>query len=115
MNDLISRQAAMAFPLSWEHRDKEHGSDEFISGVECYRDYIEGLPSAQPTLYGYKIEHLAYIARVMEKEGVTAEYAVRTFDDFGRALKMIQEETEKIVWENMYSSFLREPYKGEES
>lgn len=47
MNDLISRQAAMAFPLSWEHRDKEHGSDEFISGVECYRDYIEGLPSAQ--------------------------------------------------------------------
>lgn len=47
MSDLISRQAAMAFPLSWEHRDKEHGSDEFISGVECYRDYIEELPSAQ--------------------------------------------------------------------
>lgn len=50
MNDLISRQAAMAFPLSWEHRDKEHGSDEFISGVECYRDYIGGLPSAQMDL-----------------------------------------------------------------
>lgn len=47
MSDLISRQAAMAFPLSWEHRDKEHGSDEYIAGVECYRDYIEGLPSAQ--------------------------------------------------------------------
>ena len=33
------------------------------------------LPSAQPTLYGYNIEHLAYIARVMEKEGITAEVA----------------------------------------
>ena len=115
MNDLISRQAAMAFPLSWEHRDKEHGSDEFISGVECYRDYIENLPSAQPTLYGYRIEHLAYIARVMEKEGVTAEYAVRTFDDVGRMVKMILEEAHEVVYENMYSRFIRfEPYEGEE-
>lgn len=55
------------------------------------------LPSAQPTLYGYKIEHLAYIARVMEKEGVTAEYAVRTFDDVVRAVNMILDELQNIL------------------
>ena len=53
------------------------------------------LPSAQSTLYGYKIEHLAYIARVMEKEGVTAEYAVKTFDDMKRVVKMILDETQQ--------------------
>lgn len=47
MSDLISRQAAMAFPLSREHYDEKNGNTAFICGVECYRDYIEELPSAQ--------------------------------------------------------------------
>lgn len=55
--------------------------------------------SAQPTLYGYKIEHLAYIAKVMQEEGVTAEYAVRTFDNMSRALRMIIEEVQQKVEE----------------
>lgn len=45
MSDNISRQAAMAYPLSWEHYDKEHGNRKFICGVESYREYIEHLPS----------------------------------------------------------------------
>lgn len=48
MSDLISRQAALAYPLSWEHYDKEHGDMKFICGVESYREYIEHLPSTQP-------------------------------------------------------------------
>ena len=63
------------------------------------RDRIESLPSAEPALYGYKIEHLAYIAKVMEKEGVTAEYAVRTFDDISRAVKMVLDEAQRKVEE----------------
>lgn len=57
------------------------------------------MSSAQPTLYGYQIEHLAYIARVMQKEGVTAEYAVRTFDDMSRVIRMIIEEAQQKVEE----------------
>lgn len=57
------------------------------------------LPSTQPTLYGYKIEHLVYIAMVMEKEGVTADYAVRTFYDMSRAIKMIIDEVQQKVEE----------------
>ena len=45
MSDNISRQAALAYPLSWEHYDKEHGDRKFICGVESYREYIEHLPS----------------------------------------------------------------------
>lgn len=65
--------------------------------IESYISDMKELPSAQPTLYGYEIEHLAYIARVMQKEGVTAEYAVRTFDDMSRALRMIIEEVQERV------------------
>ena len=49
-------------------------------------------PSVQPTLYGYKIEHLAYIARVMEKTGITAEQAAESFDDMGTAIRLLMEE-----------------------
>ena len=95
MNDLISRQAAIDGKISIT----------CSNGLEIYSDeavpvaYLQSLPPAQPTLYGYKIEHLAYIAKVMEKEGVTAEYAVKTFDDISRALRIIIEETQEKVME----------------
>lgn len=62
-------------------------------------DVIDELPSVQPTLYGYRIEHLAYIARVMEKEGLTAEEAARTFDDISRAVRMIIDEMQRKIEE----------------
>ena len=83
MSDLIERQAAID---AIERNAYRH------TYIEQIVDIINNLPPAQPTLYGYKIEHLAYIARVMQKEGVTAEYAVRTFDDMSRALRMVIEE-----------------------
>ena len=68
-------------------------------------DQIKDLPSVQPTLYGYQIEHLAYIAKVMEKEGVTAEYAAKTFGDISRAVRMIIEETQQKVEEMLNERF----------
>lgn len=92
-DDTISRQAAI---------DELHGKDPSqIWDTADVEVWINTLPSAQPTLYGYKIEHLAYIARVMEKEGVTADYAVRTFDDISRALRMIIEEAQERVVETL--------------
>lgn len=53
---------------------------------------IKDAPTVEPTLYGYKIEHLALIARVMQKDGVTPERAVQTFKDVQTiALKVIDE------------------------
>jgi len=90
----ISREAAIeAFYV-------QSDDDGWWCGTAQDAEYLlKGLPSAQPTLYGYKIEHLAYIAMVMEKEGVTADYAVRTFDDMSRVIKMIIEEVQQKVEE----------------
>lgn len=58
MSDLISREEALAYPLSYEHYDKQNGDIKFIHGVESYRDYIEGLPTVEQKhghwdYYGY--------------------------------------------------------------
>lgn len=97
MDDLISRQAAITLPIM----PKEYRKHKPIDCEDAYekgwcdcQSCIGRLPTAEPTLYGYKIEHLAYIATVMEKEGVTAEYAIRTFDDISRVLKMLIEEVQ---------------------
>lgn len=80
MDDYISRQAAIdVVRHAW------------AKGLEPTQ-YLEELPSVEPTLYGYKIELLAYIARVMEMEGITAEQAVNTFDDLGMAVRLVIEE-----------------------
>ena len=93
MNDLISRRAAI------EAVEEVHPLDY---NAQAIVNRIKKIPSAQEhMLYGYKIEHLAYIARVMEKEEVTAEYAVKIFDDIGRAVEMIRDEVHEIVERGM--------------
>lgn len=62
---------------------------------------LDKLPSVQPTLYGYKIEHLAYIARVMEKKGITAEQAAGSFDDMSTAIRLFIEEITQAVDESV--------------
>lgn len=91
MYDSISRQAAIDIV------DFECG--EWRGLAKTIIDRFEALPSAQPTLYGYKIELLAYIARVMEKEGITAEQAVNSFDDLRMAVRLITEEVLQQVEE----------------
>lgn len=63
----------------------------YIHG-ETVADMINDAPTVEPTLYGYKVEHLALIARVMEEDGVTPETAVQTFKSVQTiALKVIDE------------------------
>ena len=83
-DDTISRQAAI-----------DAIDNVLIEDDSCkvwFKLAVGNLPTAEPTLYGYKIELLAYIARVMEKEGITAEQAVTSFDDLRMAVRLITEE-----------------------
>ncbi len=98
MDDLISRQDAIEALRRAEALTRAFGYHNVI-------DAIKEVPSAQSTLYGYKIEHLAYIARVMEKEGITAEDAVRTFDNMSRAIRMIIEEAQQKAEEMLNEQF----------
>jgi hypothetical protein len=104
MSDLITRQAAIDALDALCDRECEYSKKQRSVMCGACRlgsafDVIDELPSAQPTLYGYEIEHLAYIARVMEKEGLTAEEAVRTFGDMSRAVRMIIEEMQRKIEE----------------
>jgi len=94
MYDLISRQWLMeCVNEGWIKFDTEKDENRFIHLVR------DTAPSVEPTLYGYKIELLAYIARVMEKEGITAEQAVNSFDDLSMAVRLIIEELQQKVEE----------------
>ena len=72
---------------------------EWTGLAKTIENWINELPPVEPTLYGYKIELLAYIARVMEKEGITAEQAVNSFDDLRMAVRLITEEVLQKVEE----------------
>lgn len=98
-DDTIYRQAAIGALRAMQTYKMGAGDDMLLIDQAEAQTELMMLPSAQQTLYGYKIEHLAYIARVMEKEGVTAEYAVRTFDDMSRVIKMIIDEIQQKVEE----------------
>ena len=91
MKDPIDRRAAIEI-VRFE-------CGEWTGLAKTIENRFNELPSAQPTLYGYKIELLAYIARVMEKEGITAEQAVNSFDDLRMAVRLITEEVLQKVEE----------------
>lgn len=52
----------------------------------------EQMPPAQPTLYGYDIKHLAFVASIMAKKGVSPEEAVTIFRDVNRVIEMMLED-----------------------
>lgn len=88
MNDLISRQAAIDGKISIQRSN----------GVEVYYDeavpvyYLKHLPSAQPTLHGYNIEHLTIIAHMLQKENLPPERVADALMDIGRIVDIIRDE-----------------------
>lgn len=90
MSDLIDRDKLIDFIM-------ESDPEWCIKPIRPIFDYIKEMPSAQPTLYGYKIEHLVLIARVMEKEGVSPEEAVKTFQNIVEIVQMIADEQKEII------------------
>ena len=108
MDDLISRQAAIESICTWD----KFGVDErgrvvrWHEGLEPYvhlRDVvmaIEKLPSAQPTLYGYNIEHLELIARALQREDLPPERvveALKDIEDIGRFVAVVMDVFEKTL------------------
>ena len=94
--DTISRQAAIDMLKNrWKKTRNYEGIGDDIA-EECEL-YLKQVPSAQPTLYGYSIEHLALIAAVMQKEHVTPEKALEYFKDIQRMGQIIIDEQQEII------------------
>ena len=99
MEDLISRQAAIdvidaVFPV-------DPMKSEYAQGIACgaalAKTYVEQLPSAQPTLHGYNIEHLELIAIVLQKEDLPPERVVEALTDIGRIVAIVRDEFEETL------------------
>lgn len=58
---------------------------------------LSKLPSASPTLYGYRIEILALIATIMQKENVTPDKAIEYFNDIDRMYRIIIQEEKELL------------------
>ena len=89
VNDCISRQAAIDALIKW------YGCKPI--DIVAFEDIIEKMPSAQPTLYGYNIEHLELIARVLQKENLPPERIVEALTDIGRIVAIVVDEFEESL------------------
>ena len=89
-NDLIYRQAAIDALDSI-------GSLDTDADREYARGIFNSLPSAQPTLYGYSIEHLALIAALLAKENLPPERVSDALNDIGRIIAIVREEYEEAM------------------
>ena len=66
-------------------------------GVKTVIDLLDTAPTIESTLYGYNIEHLAYIACLMKEGNITAEDVAGQFMDITRMVTLvIQRMNEKI-------------------
>ena len=99
--DTISRQAAIE---AVEHITSSMSvcvnTDECHGMKRMQRQAVielANLPSAQPTLYGYNIEHLELIARVLQKEDLPPERIVEVLTDIGRIVAIVKDEFEDTL------------------
>ena len=77
--------------------DDSQTADKMMHGLRLAENAIEQLPSAQPTLHGYNIEHLELIARVLQKEDLPPERVVEALTDIGRIVAIVRDEFEETL------------------
>lgn len=94
-DDLISRQAAIDAINHICPVDTEYDCT-LLDRVDV-RYVLSELSSAQPTLYGYNIEHLGLIARVLQKEDLPPERIAEVLTDIGRIVAIVKDEFEEAL------------------
>ena len=87
--DCVSRQAVID-RINWWFGILKQNPDILI-------DDIKTIPSAQLTLYGYNIELLELIARVLQKENLPPERIVEALTDIGRIVAIVKDEFEEAL------------------
>lgn len=94
MIDLISRQMAMDTMMKLQAEDDEAYGCHIPEGFDGERakEALEELPSLRPTLYGYDIEHLEMVARILQKEDLPPERVAEALTDINRIAAIIKAE-----------------------
>lgn len=62
MTDYIRRDEALSFPFANGHYDHKNANEHFIYGCESYKEWLEGLPTAdvRENVHGYWMPALDY-------------------------------------------------------
>ena len=97
MNDTIYRQAAIDAIFSeplYKSGMKKRDADVVVPAIF---EKIKALPSAQPTLYGYSIEHLVFISKLLAKENLPPERVADALNDIGRIIALVRKESEEAM------------------
>lgn len=94
MSNLISREWLIeAVEEGWIKLDTQEDYNRIIHLV---RDIA---PSAQPTLFGYNVEHLELIARVLRKENLPPEKVAEALTNISRIVAIVKDEFEETLRE----------------
>jgi hypothetical protein len=98
-DDLISRAAAIEaveilLEQTEEDADVKTWNNAIMGAINSIKYHV---PSAQQTLYGYNIEHLELIARVLQKEDLPPERIVEALTDIGRIVAIVKDEFEEAL------------------
>lgn len=94
---LIDRQEALEAIGTLQTYKLFAGDDMLLIDQAEAQTELMGLPSVQPTLYGYNIEHLELIARVLQKEDLPPERVVEALTDIGRIVAIVKDEFEETL------------------
>ena len=98
MDDLISRQAAIdAVVAEVRTVDIRYLESERVIHESDAVEVLSLLSSVQPTLYGYNIEHLELIARVLQKANLPPEKVVEALTNIDRIIAIIKDEFEEAL------------------
>lgn len=93
MADLIDRQKAIdALKMDISIIPFAKAREYVRATIEEIYNRLEELPPEQPTLYGYNIEHLDLIARVLQKENLPPERVAEALTDIGRIVEIVRDE-----------------------
>ena len=95
--DLISKQKAISVIAKWMLEYGGEDEERERNALKQAAEEIKGLPSAQPTLYGYNIEHLKLIATVLQEEDLPPERVSEALTDTGRIVAIVMNEFEKAL------------------
>ena len=59
---------------------------------DTLKDALMALPTAEQKLYGYDIEHLAFIAALLQKENISPEELKDMLTDIGRMTRFVVDD-----------------------
>ena len=97
MSDLISRQAAIELVRKMQTYRLSAGEEMILVDKAEVLTELMMMPSAEPTLYGYKIEHLEMIARVLQKEDLPPEKIAEVLINIGKIVEIVKDELKEVL------------------